>query len=310
MTVSIIYLLGTSFSGSTFLSAVLSAHPNVENAGQLNTMFLHKKVPDRRICSCGTALADCPFWNDVWRRWYILEGGNVEDEYCRLISQYERLRAIPRLLSKTIALQDTAFTTYRKQTLALYRSISEVSGREVVVDASKYPGRGLAVARMEELDVYFVHLVRDGRAYISSVLKHFGRRYKNRTFGLVLKACLEWGLVNMASEFVMRGSQRPGIMLRYEDFVAHPEESLQRIGAVLNLDLTQVGEHLAHGGKISFRHTTGNAVRLQGPLPVQMDQGWRSRLPSYALPLFRVTVGWLASRYGYRAANRSGNPNP
>ena len=292
MAVSVIYLLGTSFCGSTFLSAVLSAHPNVENAGQLNTLFLHQKVPDRRICSCGIALVDCPFWNAVWKRWYIVEGNGIEDEYRRLILQYERLRAIPRLLSKTISSQDTEFAAYKKRTLSLYRSISEVSGRDFVVDASKYPGRGLAVARMEEIDVYFVHLVRDGMAYVSSVLKHFGHRYKNEIFRLTLKACLEWALVNMASEYVVKESHRPAIMLRYEDFVARPEESLQRLGAVLNLDLKHIGEHLVQGGEVSFRHTTGNAVRLQGPLPMRVDQSWRARLPSYAPLLFRISVGW------------------
>jgi len=301
----IIYFLGTSFSGSTFLSAALSLHLQMENAGQLHRMIAHWQNPDPRICSCGKTLSNCSFWTSVWQNWEAKVGRDALPEYKNLILHYERLHSAPRMFYKAIRSSES-FDIYSQRTRAMIGAIAFVSGRDTIVDASKYPGRGLALSKVEGLDVYYIHLVRNGMAYMSSVLKRRkNSRYANRgTFGLVLQSSLEWVLINLASEFVLKTSGRPGIRLRYEDFLAQPEGTMQVISKMIGLDLNDIGRDIANGKSVSFRHATGNRVRLKGSVSLRADTQWRDRLPSYVPWVFRMTAGWMALRYGYHVSEK------
>ena len=72
MGLKVIYVVGSSFSGSTVLAALLGQHPEVISAGELGNWTRRKKV-QHIPCSCGLPWQDCPFWKDVQDRW-LAEG--------------------------------------------------------------------------------------------------------------------------------------------------------------------------------------------------------------------------------------------
>jgi hypothetical protein len=58
--VSIVGILGTSFSGSTLLNLMLGAHPSIYAGGELSALILNKDDPAVASCTaCGTA---CRYW--------------------------------------------------------------------------------------------------------------------------------------------------------------------------------------------------------------------------------------------------------
>lgn len=64
-TLSVIGILGTSFSGSTVLNLMLGAHPEIHAGGELSALILGRGQECAGACTaCGFA---CPYWNEQAR---------------------------------------------------------------------------------------------------------------------------------------------------------------------------------------------------------------------------------------------------
>jgi hypothetical protein len=59
----LVYLLGASHSGSTFLALLLGTHPEVCTVGELKATSLGEV--DTYLCSCTRPLKKCDFWNGL-----------------------------------------------------------------------------------------------------------------------------------------------------------------------------------------------------------------------------------------------------
>lgn len=68
----IIYLLGTSYSGSTYLSMLLGSSERVFSGGELNQ--LQRLNENKETCTCGEKVKNCTFWKKVRK----IEGVNFE----------------------------------------------------------------------------------------------------------------------------------------------------------------------------------------------------------------------------------------
>ena len=53
----------------------------------------------------------------------------------------------------------------------VFKAMAEVSGKSFVVDSSKLPGRLSYLTTLKDLDVYPVHLVREPKGQINSVVR-------------------------------------------------------------------------------------------------------------------------------------------
>jgi hypothetical protein len=90
--------------------------------------------------------------------------------------------------------------------------------------------------------------------------------------------------------------------LRYEDFVADPEGALERIGSLIELDLTDIAETASSGEPMQAGHNVGgNKTKKSGIITLRPDaQEWRTASsPTEQLPS-RALIGWLMRRYGYK----------
>ena len=62
------------------------------------------------------------------------------------------------------------------------------------------------------------------------------------------KTVVRWTILNLASEWVCtRLGPKRTMRLRYEDFVADPKAALERIGSLIELDLTDVADAASSG---------------------------------------------------------------
>src|SRR6185503_4540845 len=81
----VIYIAGTSHSGSTLLDLMLNAHPAIFASGELLKLNRQLKIKDARKgthapCSCGApSLWECPFWSAVDRRTTETSGKSLVD---------------------------------------------------------------------------------------------------------------------------------------------------------------------------------------------------------------------------------------
>jgi len=325
--VKVVKLTGLGRSGSTILDVVLGTHPQIESVGEVGNIVRNgwisreslRDIPKDRlrrpICTCGKRLdvlyvdtpdEACPFWSSVRREWVERTDGDSIESYPKLQNDFELKRRWPRLLYEKRR-PSAPFRSYARLTRTFFESIRAVSGKPVVVDSTMVPVRALAFGMIPGIDLYVVHLVRDGRGVVTS---HRNTFKKDLQAGIMWdhkghpmwKTVVRWIVLNLASEWVCTqlGPKRT-MRLRYEDFVADPKAALERIGSLIGLDLKDVAIAASSGKPMHAGHNIGgNRTKKSGTITLRPNaEEWRSALSPTEQRLSWMLMGWLMRRYGY-----------
>jgi len=300
VTTRVVYIAGQSYSGSTFFCALLGVHPQMEPVSEL-AMWSRRSWEPYRTCSCGRLSSECPFWTDVRRRWFEQLNPLSLERYVDLQTRIETIAYTwPQMFSRK-GWPSAEMEEYARATTSLYTSLADASGRPVIVDSSKKPGRAVAVSRMDGLDVSIIHLVRDGLSYVDSNIRRMKLSPAQPDFLYrVFRLGQKWSVANYAAEraAVMNGSK--GVRLRYEDLVSEPVASLESVGAAIGLDMQPVQDHVTAGHPISYRHMeSGSRHRRAGPTTLQADRAAAATLDRRARIAFYLGGGLQSRRYGY-----------
>jgi hypothetical protein len=337
--VKVLKIMGSARSGSTILDIVLGNHPHIESVGEVNKLgrtgwisreSLRGIDPKRLqvpVCTCGKRLdvlyvdtpdEACPFWSRVRREWVERTDPDSIESYPKIQNEFEPQSRWPRLLYEKRR-PSASFRSYARLTRAFFESIRAVSAKPVIVDCSKISVRAFALGMMPGIDLYVVHLVRDGRGVTASKIgsSREGRRagvgcdHEDRPMWKTvvrrsvvhLVSLLRWIVGNLLSEWVCTqlGPKRT-MRLRYEDFVADPKGELERIGSLIELDLTEVAEAASSGQPMQAGHNVGgNRTKKSGIITLRPDaQEWKTALSATEQRLSWVFTGWLMRRYGYK----------
>jgi hypothetical protein len=304
-TVRVVYIMGFARSGSTVVNTFLGNSPDCLGVGEL--MTLTRPASDStEYCSCGEPRDRCGFWGEVLDDWKRSCGAGSVRTYAQLQERYERFRRWPGLLATTRR-PGSAFGDYSDLTVALYRSISAISGQPVVADSSKYPARAYSLSLMPEVDLRLIHLVRDPRAVAWSLRKRFKKDPKagiqrNIPSRPAFQTALYWLLTSLQAEFVIsRVGDGRSINLRYEDFLADPVATGGMISRLSDLDMSTVARQCVSSSLARMPHAVaGNRLRMSPKVVLHPDFEWRELMP---LGDRRAVerVGTLMMRlYGYR----------
>jgi hypothetical protein len=337
--VTVLKFTGLGRSGSTILDIVLGNHPNIESVGEVGSLVRtgwisyeslrgidQKRRLPRLRCTCGKRLdvlyvdtpdEACPFWYAVRREWVKRTDRGSIEIYAKLQDAFELKRRWPRLLYEKRR-PSALFRSYARSTLAFFESIRAVSGKPIIVDSATVPERTFVLGMIPGIDLYVVHLVRDGRGVLTSHRKGFKRDLQAgvawdhkghsmwnrlvRWIVLDLVSALRWIVRNLLSEWVciQLGPNRV-TRLRYEDFVADPKTALERIGSLLEVDLTDVANAASSRKPMQAGHNVGgNRTKDPGFITLRPDaEEWKTALSPTEQRLSWMLMGWLMRRYGY-----------
>jgi hypothetical protein len=334
--VKVLKITGLGRSGSTILDVVLGNHPQIESVGEVGNLIRNgwisrkslRGIPEKSLrvplCTCGKRLdvlyvdapeEACPFWSRVRREW--VERVDPQDDiegYPRLQIDFELERRwsrygldpLPRLLYERRG-PSARFRSYARLTRAFYESVRAAGGKPVIVDSSKSPVRTFALSMVPGIDLYAVHLVRNGRGVITSLRKTLKKDVQagimwDHEGRPMWKTAVRWTVLNLTSEWVCArlGPER-AMRLRYEDFVADPEAALGRIGSLIGLDLADVADAASSGEPLRVGHNIGgNRTKKSGYLTLRPDaREWEGALSPAEQRLAWALLGWLMRRYGY-----------
>ncbi|NBB91748.1 MAG: hypothetical protein GVY32_01095 [Gammaproteobacteria bacterium] len=276
MKTRVLFIGGCGRSGSTLLSVFLNAHPGMVSVGELK--FLPEWIARDAPCTCGRPVSACEFWRDIaaglaGRR--RAESGESGESATRLGDEE---------LSEVI------------------EAVRDRTGCRVIVDSSKTVADLDRLKRREDIDLYVIHLVRDGRGYLRSrtkPVKHSTVRPEVQEPVSAVKAIGRWLATNL--EYSRQDARLPPdrlMRVRYEDFVRDPESELARICGFVGLEfdpaMLEDGMHDCHDiGGNGWRYAQSSAIRLE------LDESWRRRLSPWQKLLFAVGASWLNRRYGY-----------
>ena len=298
--VKLLYIVGTGRSGSTIIERILGSTPAFVSLGEFRSVW-DRNLQENRLCGCGQPTRDCPFWNNVFNRAF---GGMDQADVQGMIAARDRAthtRALLQAMAGFGLKKGADIDKWLDAHVALYRSIREESGADVLIDSSKYPLFGFLLATRPELDVRLLHVVRDPRAVAYS-----WQRKKRQPdiagdvympiYGPVATGW-NWLLWNGAALALSKRWKIPRFELKYEAFAEAPDKELYEVLAWMGLEEIALPFTGPGTAKIGEDHmVSGNPGRFhRGEEEIRSDDAWmRSSSPRdvrwsllFALPMMR-----------------------
>jgi len=294
----LLYVAGVGFSGTTLLSFLANAHPEIGSIGELTGP--QPDAPETYPCSCGEPVRACPFWAQVKAH---MEAAGMSFDPLAWDSRFDlgSSRWLRHVLVRSLRnrfvdrSRDRAVLwvpSYRRRlgelgarNRALVGAISAARGRRVLLDASKHPIRAHFLARAG-FDVRVVHFVRDPCGFVASCKKNLSMPVES--------AIRVWKRGNLQALALSRDF--PSMLLRYEDFCGDTQGAIGALAARAGL-------------RSSFSplpldrlHVIGNSMRLGFSGVIRIDESWKSSLSPAEIRRVRAATRSLAERLGYDAA--------
>jgi hypothetical protein len=304
----VLYIAGYGRSGSTVLDVVLGNHADLVSVGEA-TYLVDEWDSSGRHCACGRPYRECPFWND------LPDAVSLTSDTGAAIRRVEQRSSALSVLFNAVSAETRA--RYRKFQQRLFGYVSARAGASVVVDSSKSARdaalRFYTLAAVADLDVYVLHLVRNGRATVASCLKGSnwaleGHRAPPALPGL--RAAAGWTLANVGTMALARRYVPPDryLRVRFEELTARPAAVLERIGRFIDIDACALVDRVDQGRPFDVGHNVGgNRLRHKEQIRLRVRA---SRENSYALDWphelgFRLIGGGLQR---YLAGERTSTP--
>jgi hypothetical protein len=302
--IPLVYVLSNGRSGSTLLELLIGNHARAFTLGELQVLP-HELVADDARCGCGAHPRVCSFWSRV------VDGVTLADEEAEL-TQFRAHRNFGKVLrsahlggllnGRVAPAQRAAATAYGELNARLMERALQQARRvrggpvDWLVDASKDPYRLAWLAESGCFDLFVVHLVRDPRSFVHSMLEG-ARRPRVAS---VLRMSARWAVENVVMARLVAKSLPPERVERvtYEELASRPDAVLARLGARLGLTFD------ADWSRGAFRAPTnhaisGNRARF-GSSGVALDERWRIQSPAWVQRLV-----WLATTPARYALRRS-----
>lgn len=312
----LIYIIGTGRSGSTLIDVILGNSQKIKSTGELYNVL--GALQKNKKCSCSKEANDCTFWSEVNKLTGNLFQNSEAEEIKKTQHRIERSITAPLNILRNKIKPTGEFRLYKRFLHGFYTIIFNISDKLIFVDSSKNPFRGYVLLNIFKENIYFIHLIRDGRGTmwswmktgkippfdISIMKKKNGKKVKKPYYWWTPWIyALSWMIYNLISSFVIwRAGPKQSIRIQYEDFLRNPFVHINRISELINEDLSDLVDRFERKESFITDHLlTGNRLRMQKQIFVRLpDEKWKTNLIDEHKKIFWLVAGWLARIYGYR----------
>ncbi len=303
---AVVFIVGWQRSGSTLLDRLAGQLDGFFATGELRGLWKRALVEGSR-CGCGRSVEDCPAWSES----LLLAGlgpSNISPtKVAQLQDRVLRWRSMWRILGRPPAWLGRSSDQKAWVEIAdhMYRSIAIATGREVLVDSSKVPIDAALLSLLPSVEPYYVHLVRDPRGVAYSwtrrkALVGAAKPGQMRTHS-AWWSTLHWTAWNLAAEMIRHRYRDRFLLVRYEDFIKDPCETLSNILA-LTRRRSDIGFVKEQTVRLDPHHMVwGNPSRQrQGWIELTEDDEWVTAMARGQKFIVDLIAAPLLRRYGYR----------
>jgi hypothetical protein len=294
--VKVLFIAGPTRSGSTIIGNILGQIKGFFHAGELIEAWDRGRTWK---CSCGKDPIICEVWSQIFKTLNSVISRTDQAEIIRIRNKLSQsLRVIINQYQHPYKLvPNTPEDRYLSGLATLYKIIQNKTGAEIIIDSSKNVGYCETLKRVNAIELYVLHLIRDSRAIVFSWSKKKRGLWKVHP----LKTAAVWSSRNMAAEFLKSGLSNRYIKMRYEDFINTPQEKVRAILKILNVGKVQLPFISSNEVMLKTSHgLCGNPGRFNcGVEKLEMDNRWKNMKLSDNLMATFLT--WpLLLRYNYQ----------
>ena len=301
----VIYIASVGYSGSTLLEFQLGLHPEVISLGEVT--LLNRYLEEGANCTCGQKVSECEFWQSVEKDLKNKRGEHFSLKDFHLTPQNTKQaidRSLPRIhdfglvigsraiwkICTTLDSQSEEYATSASNTIDVFNSIANVSGKKFIVDSTKYalPMKAQHMQLGPRQKIIF--LARDGRGTCRSLMRRKG-------FSMV-EAANHWLRYNKNLKLAMMTVPNNKIYnLKYEDLCTNTEKVVEEIRNFC--DMADIAMHSSME-KDSFHSIGGNPMRFRrDEKTVALDEKWKTELTQQDLVTFERIAGKFNRSLGY-----------
>lgn len=295
----LIYIVSSRYSGTTLLSAILGAHPDISTIGERKKFYIKSLRPGgegRFDCSCGKLYSECEYWTAI--RDKVL--AEVPADYLNTdVTQFAfyNNRFMNRLAQKTTqhliannhSVRFTPFASRVKELCRVNELIIKASlkldGNEIFVDSSKPIRHALYLSLIQDFDFYVIYLVRDPRAQSASAMKRHGWSAE--------QAAQTWLEDHQYMRKVFNTWKVRKIELTYGSFCREPEKHLRALLNFAGIDSSRSSLDF----KDAPRHFSGNKPMLKAKTnEIKERKEWMEKLSAKEINVIeQLTMDFWAS---------------
>lgn len=281
MSITLLYIAGYNYSGSTLLAFLLNAHPRMGSTGEIGGPPGFSRAKPF-ACSCGSPIRDCPFYRDIAagiasrqfsldeNRWHTQAVPHPPGPLARLSCGSLRNTACERVRDRLRSFIPSARRYFEDTALLCERFIQTAASRlqtEILADSSKNPMQIPLLAAIPGIRLKAIHLVRHPAGCALSAAKHNGHSYR-------LAAHIWKRNYDTCVRQMTRFAKDSWMRVRYEDLCLHPREVLTGVCAFAGVPFDET--------MLAFRsaehHIVGNDMRLRSAADIVLDERWKETL--------------------------------
>jgi hypothetical protein len=269
------------------------------------TGLIGSEDPDEYRCSCGEKIIECDFWQAVTEemsaRDFKFDVAHFDTKYELGTHPYIRhLRTGSFRNNRWEALRDFVFRLWPGQTRqlaeigarnqALVESVLDVTNKSVFLDSSKYHMRIKQQIKYTSLDIKVIHLVRDARGVVNSMLNYSNKLTPQDAARLWVN-----GNHNIERQLHVLPEDKC-LRVRYEDMCQDLPHTLERLHYFCGVE----PEAITDDFRSVSHHIVGNKMRLRASSEIKLDERWRTELSEGKLGEVDQVAGGMQRLYGYQ----------
>jgi hypothetical protein len=304
----IIFILSAGRSGSTLLDKALGSHSRCFSLGEI-VNFSSEFSKNQTLCGCGQWLSDCSFWKQVNHSLQKKDVQTKPSEYnIKNHNPYTGIKKSIYGLANILGYYNSSDKKILKRTKYLFDTITEISGKNIFIDSSKSIGRSFLLKHfLKDYDVFFIHLIRNGKAVLNSRKKDsytvkFNNNttkkfYSKRTQKSSKEYSERWRKYNLKVLRLMQFiSNKKKYTVKYEDFINHPETQLKQIADMIGVEYDSNMQYLYN----DHNHILGgNPSRVNAQKINPEIQKRYPNLTEQDIQVFEQTAGKLNNKLNY-----------
>lgn len=291
--IKLIYIAGVDRSGSTLLGRILGEIPTALFVGEVKNTPASSRYGEQP-CGCGKKLKEC----NVWAPTLSLIDNTKFGKW--------RRRRVRNMLFGTLDYQKSDMEEAAK----IYRLLSKYSGRNIIVDSSKFPSYLELLNKLTTIDLCIVHITRDPRAVAYSWWNRplhenkINKSIKTRSIETIrfenpIRSSIIWLLWNY---IISRYSEDENyIHVKYEDLCDNPEKEVKKI--LNNFDIKKnINWHDGNTINLGKHHSVrGNPNQKEiGNVELKKRDSWKKNINPIIKYCVNMITSPVMSKFNYK----------